>query len=746
MGTTLLNRYQSDPNVQIVTGVCPHDCPDSCSWQVAVDRATGRALDIWGHPDHPVTAGALCTKVDRYLERTYHRGRLTTPLKRTGAKGEGRFTPVSWDEAIGGIAARLQEIIARYGAESVLPYSYAGTMGLLQGEGMAQRFFNRMGASQLARTICSVAGGEGYAYTIGATEGMETEAFARAKLILIWGSNTLTSNMHLWPFVQQAKNDGARVVVIDPARTRTARAAGEWFPLRPGTDAALALAMMHVIIGEDLIDADYVARYTLGFDALAARAAEWTPERAAEITGAPAERIRELARAYATTRPAAIRVNYGLQRHAGGGMAARTVACLPALVGAWRDHGGGIQLSASGAFRHMDRTTLHRSDLLTGEPRTLNMIRLGDALSLDPDAIARAHHHPRPVDAETRPEDAGPPVKALIVYNSNPAAVNPDQSAVLDGLRRDDLFAVVLEHFQTDTADYADYVLPATTQLEHWDIIKPYGHLHLALNRPAIAPVGQSLPNSEIFRRLAAAMSYAEPCFAQSDEEVLRQLVESQTHPTFSGITWDALLDKGFMRLKLPQPYLPFAQGGFPTPSSKCEFYSERMAQDGYDPLPAYTPPAWQQAGEPPIDTDAPLVCISPPAHSFLNSSFVNVDRLRTREGQPLLRIHPADAAARAITEAATVRVWNERGEVRLVAALDDGLAPGTVLAPGVWWAKFSPDGRNVNQLTPQQQSDMGGGASFYDVRVQVEPVAPPAEQEDASPAAVAPAAMRGDD
>ena len=745
MATTLLNRYQSDPIVQIVTGVCPHDCPDSCSWQVAVDRATGRALDIWGHPEHPVTAGALCTKVDRYLERTYHRDRLTTPLKRTGAKGEGRFMPVSWDEAIDGIAARLQETITRYGAESVLPYSYAGTMGLLQGEGMAQRFFNRMGASQLARTICSVAGGEGYAYTIGATEGMETEAFARAKLILIWGSNTLTSNMHLWPFVQQAKNDGARVVVIDPARTRTARAAGEWFPLRPGTDAALALAMMHVIIGEGLIDADYVERYTLGFDALAARVAEWTPERAAEITGAPAERIRELARAYATTRPAAIRVNYGLQRHAGGGMAARTVACLPALVGAWRDHGGGIQLSASGAFRHMDRTALHRPDLLTGEPRTLNMIRLGDALSLDPAAIARAHHHPRPVDAETRPEDAGPPVKALIVYNSNPAAVNPDQSAVLDGLRRDDLFTVVLEHFQTDTADYADYVLPATTQLEHWDIIKPYGHLHLALNRPAIAPIGQSLPNSEIFRRLAAALGYAEPCFAQSDEEILRQLVESQTHPTFDGITWDALLDKGFVRLNLPQPYLPFAQGGFPTPSGKCEFYSERMAQDGYDPLPAYTPPAWQQAGEPSIDTIAPLICISPPAHSFLNSSFVNVDRLRAREGQPLLRIHPADAAARDIADAATVRVWNERGEVHLVAALDDGLAPGTVLAPGVWWAKFSPDRRNVNQLTDQQQSDMGGGASFYDVRVQVAPVAPPAAPEGASPAAVA-TAMRGDD
>ena len=430
-----LQSPNSDPDLQIVTGVCPHDCPDTCSWQVAVDRVSGVAQDIWGHPDHPVTDGRLCGKVDRYLERTYHPGRLTTPLRRAGAKGEGRFVPVSWDEALGDIATRLQGIIAQYGAEAVLPYSYAGTMGLLQGEGMAARFFNRMGASQLARTVCSEAGFEGYLYTIGAALGTETESFAKAKLILIWGSNTLTSNLHLWPFVQAARKQGARVIVIDPIQTRTAKAADEWIAIRPGTDGALALAMMHVIIAEGLHDADYVDRYTVGFKELAARVAEWTPARAAEITGIDAARIVTLARAYATTQPAAIRINYGMQRHHGGGMAARTITCLPALTGAWRHEGGGIQLSTSGAFRHLDLTALRRPDLLAGRtPRTINMNRLGDAFRLSPAAVARAHYHPRPVDAIPAPIDAGPPVKALIVYNCNPAAIAPDQAAVQAGL------------------------------------------------------------------------------------------------------------------------------------------------------------------------------------------------------------------------------------------------------------------------------------------------------------------------
>ncbi|HXF63018.1 MAG TPA: molybdopterin-dependent oxidoreductase, partial [Caldilineaceae bacterium] len=348
-----LSKFRDDPSLRIVTGVCPHDCPDSCSWQVAVDPATGCALDLWGHPDHPVTQGALCTKVDNYLERVYHPGRLLKPLKRSGPKGSGQFTPVSWDEAIGDIARRLQAIIAADGPEAVLPYSYAGTMGLLQYNAMSARFFHRMGASLLARTICSEAGFEGYCYTIGATEGMETQDYAHARLALVWGSNTLTSNVHLWPFLQAAQKRGGRIIVIDPARTRTARAADEWIPIHPGTDGALALAMMHVIIQEGLYDADYVAKYTVGFEALAGRVAEWTPERAAPLTGVPAERIRRLAQEYATTRPAAIRINYGLQRHAGGGMAVRTIACLPALVGAWREQGGGIQLSASGVFRHL---------------------------------------------------------------------------------------------------------------------------------------------------------------------------------------------------------------------------------------------------------------------------------------------------------------------------------------------------------------------------------------------------------
>jgi anaerobic selenocysteine-containing dehydrogenase len=702
---------------------------------VAVDPATGRALDLWGHPGHPITQGTLCTKVDNYLERTYHANRLTTPLKRSGPKGSGQFTPVSWDVAIDDIARRLQAIVSEHGPEAVLPYSYAGTMGLLQYDAISARFFHRMGASRLARTICSEAGFEGYLYTIGATEGMETQDYAHARLILIWGSNTLTSNVHLWPFLQAAQKQGAKLIVIDPARTRTARLADEWIPIHPGTDGALALAMMQVIISEGLYDAEYVAHYTVGFDQLADHVAEWTPERAAPLTGVPVERIRRLAHEYATTRPAAIRVNYGLQRHAGGGMAMRTITCLPALVGAWREQGGGIQLSSSGSFRFLDQSSLYRTDLLNGRtPRTINMNRLGDVLSLDPAALVRAHHHPRPVDPLPAPEEAGPPVKALIVYNCNPAAVAPDQAAVRNGLLREDLFTAVLEHFQTDTADYADYLLPATTQLEHWDILKPYGHLHLALNRPAIAPVGESLPNSEIFRRLAAAIGYDEPCFRESDEEVLQNLIAAQTHERFSGITWERLLADGYARLNLPQPYLPFAQGNFPTPSGKCEFYSAHMAADGYDPLPTYIPPHWQRAEGPALGYSngvngtnghqpalPPLVCISPPAHSFLNSSFANVPRFQRRERTPLLHIHPDDARLRDISEGMAVQVGNALGSVTLTAHITTDIVAGTVLAPGIWWAKDSPDHRNINQITPQDEADMGAGACFYDTQVWVQ-------------------------
>jgi anaerobic selenocysteine-containing dehydrogenase len=708
-------RVRSGPHVDVITGVCPHDCPDTCSFQVSVDRDSGRALDIWGHPDHPVTRGALCTKVDRYLERTYHEGRLLTPLKRVGNKGEGRFAPVGWDEALRDIGARLRAIVGEHGAEAVLPYSYAGTMGMVQGEGMAARFFHKLGASRLARTICAEAGYQGISYTLGKGVGTDPEAFAHADLIWIWGSNTLTSNLHLWPIVLEARERGARVVVIDPVRTKTARQADAWVGIRPGSDGALALGIMHVLVRDQLVDHAYLERATVGFALLAERVREYPPELVAEHTGLPASVIERLAHEYGRARAPAIRVNYGLQRHAGGGMAVRNIACLPALVGAWQRPGGGVVLSTSGFFP-FDYAPLRRPDLLAGrEPRTINMNRLGDALSRDVERRARAHHHPRPAEEKTPADRAGPEVKALIVYNSNPAAVAPDQGAVRAGLAREDLFTIVLEHFQTDTADWADYVLPATTQLEHWDLVKPYGHLHLGLNRPAIAPVGESRPNSQIFRDLARALGFDEPCFSDSDEDMLRELLARQHDAAFATTSFDTLLERGYARIDVPA--LPFADGHFPTPSGKCELYSARMLDDGYDPLPTYTPP---HSAAP--DARHPLLCISPPAHGFLNSTFVNLERLRRREGEPRVWLHPADAAPRGLGSGDEARVFNALGEVRLKVLVTDDVVQGTVVAPGVWWSKLSPDRRNVNQLVPQDEADMGSGALFYDVRVEVAP------------------------
>jgi len=715
-------RDRSDPHLTIVTGACPHDCPDTCAWQVAVDPDSGEAVDIWGHPDHPLTDGKLCGKVDNYLARTYHPSRLTTPLRRVGAKGEGRFEPISWSEAIAEISARTRTLVDEHGPETVLQYSYAGTLGLVQGEGMAQRFFHRLGASRLARTICASAGGQGLVYTLGAKLGIDPLDFAHAELIWLWGTNTLTSNMHLWPLISAARKAGAKVVVIDPIKTRTARAADDWIGIKPGTDGALALALMHVIIGEGLVDRDYVERATIGFEALAARVREWSPARAEGITGIPAATIEALARSYAAAKPAAIRINYGLQRHRGGGMAVRTIACLPALVGAWGMRGGGLQLSTSGASG-IDTRGLQRPDLLGDRrPRTINMNRLGQALSLDGELRRQALLRERPVDPPASERDPGPPVHALFVYNCNPAAVVPDQGAVVAGLAREDLFTVVLEQFPTDTVDWADIVLPATTQLEHWDLHKAYGHLYISLNRPAIEPVGESLPNSEIFRRLARGLGFDDPCFAETDEQILERLVDDQTSAAMAGITWARLLDEGYCRLALPQPYLPFAAGEFPTPSGRCELYSERMAADGYDPLPTYTPPEVEGAEREAGADSGPgvLRCISPPAHSFLNSSFVNIEKFAAREKGPQLILHPRDAEARGICAGAEVEVCNARGVVRLRAQLSEALVPGTVVAPSIWWTKLSPDRRNINYLSSPGETDMGAGALFFDLPVEV--------------------------
>ena len=673
-----------------VRGACPHDCPDTCALLTTVEN--GRAVRVQGNPAHRHTDGVLCAKVSKYAERTHHPERILTPLMRTGPKGSGQFTPVSWDEALAGIAARLGKIAAR-DPQAILPYSYAGTMGLVQGESLDRRFFHRLGASQLARTICATAGGEGLVHTLGGKVGMRVEFFAESRLIVIWGSNSIGSNLHFWRYAQQAKRAGARLVCIDPRRTETADKCHEHLQLLPGTDAALALALMHELIVHDWLDHDYIARYTQGWEALRARALQWPPKRAAAVCGLPVAQIRQLAQDWGTTQPAAIRLNYGVQRAHGGANAVRAVACLPALTGAWRHRAGGLLLSSSGAFP-VQRAALQRPDLLAGRtPRTINMVTIGDDLL-------------RPASPTF-----GPKIEALVVYNSNPVAVAPDSVKVVQGFAREDLFTVVLEHFQTDTADWADYILPATTQLEHWDVHLAYGHTDVLLNRPAIAPQGQARSNAQIFRDLARHMGFTEPCFEDSDEQLCRQAYGE-------AVDFERLLAQGFVTL--PGPEAPFAQGGFPTPSGRCEFHSPRLAARGLDPLPDYVP-NHEAPGQSP---QYPLAMISPPARNFLNSSFVNVQSLRDIEGRPLLEIHPQDAAARGIADGSVVRVFNDRGSHACHAVVCERARPGVVNGLGIWWRKLGLDGTNVNQLTSQALTDLGEGPTFYDCAVQVEALA----------------------
>jgi anaerobic selenocysteine-containing dehydrogenase len=681
----------------IVRGACPHDCPDTCATLTTVED--GRAISIAGDPNHPFTRGFLCAKVNRYVERTYHADRLTTPLRRSGRKGSGQFVPITWDDALDEIATRLNAIVrSSDGPQAILPYSYAGTMGFVQGGSMDRRFFHYLGASKLDRTICSEAGKQAMIMTLGANLGADAEGIPESDLILLWGTNTLTSNPHLWPFVLEAKRRGAPVICIDPLRTRTAAQCDEWLPIRPGTDAALALGIMHVVFAHGLEDQDYIDRYTIGGAALRARAREYTPERVGVITGLGPEVIRSLGERYGKARAAFIRVNYGLQRHAGGGMAVRTIACLPAITGHWRRAGGGVQLSTSPAFE-FDRKTLERPDL-SPPVRTINMIKLGEAL-IRPDAGI-----------------GGPPVRALVVYNSNPASVAPDRNAVLAGLSRQDLFTVVLEHFQTDTADYADIVLPATTQLEHWDVHLAYGHFYATLNRPAIQPIGESKPNSEIFRLIAARMGMTHPALADDDQTLIRQALAS-TSPRMAGVTFDTLMERGWTRLNVPRPYLPYATGNFTTPSGKCELYSERMADLGLDPVPTFTPPRESVETAPALAARYPLTLISSPRHQFLNSTFVNVPSLR-RDAAPECHVHVSDAAQRGISDGDRVVVHNDRGQFVAVARLVDALRPGVVWAPSVWWGKFTPDGQNANATTSQLETDLGHGPVFYDNLVEL--------------------------
>ena len=661
--------------------MCPLDCPDTCSVLVTIEE--GRAVRLRGNPNHPVTQGFLCGKVTRYLDKQYHPDRLLYPLRRTGAKGEGRFERISWDQALATIASRLAAIAAEFGSESVLPYSYAGTMGLLNGSSMDRRFFHRLGASQLDRTICAAAGTEALMDVYGTRLGTEPEQFRHARLILAWGANIHGTNSHLWPFIVEARRQGARLYTIDPVLTRTARLADRHFAIYPGSDAALAYGLMHVILAEGL---EAPSNQSVGLAELREHVKSYSPDRVASLTGIAKDEIVTLAREYATTRPAVIRVNYGVQRSERGANSVRAIAKLPALIGAWQDTGGGLQLSTSAAFA-FDRAALERPDLQALSPlgrpaRVVNMSLLGQALN----------------------ELEHPPVKALVVYNSNPAAIAPDQNRVLAGLRRPDLFTVVLEHFLTDTADYADIVLPATTFLEHTDLYSSYGHYHLQLARPVVAPPGETRPNVEIFRLLARRMGFTDACFSDSDDQLIEQALGSG-HPNLAGITLDRLDREQSIRLSLPSPFQPFAGET-----------SSRIHLDAG--LVHYEPPVESRLGSADLLARYPLELISSKCDDTTNSTFGY--RPAVDQQTSLLHMHTEDAAARSIQDGDPVRVFNDRGSILLRASVDGAVRPGVVRAPAVRWAKRAPGGSSANALTSSRLTDAGGGPTFYSCLVQV--------------------------
>jgi anaerobic selenocysteine-containing dehydrogenase len=673
--------------------VCALDCPDCCSLLIDIETTpqgiTGSRLR--GNPDHPITRGFLCGKVAQYLEREYSPQRLLYPQRRVGAKGEGRFARISWDEALDTIAGRLQRIAAESGSEAILPYSYAGNMGFLNNTGMDRRFFHRLGASQLDRTICSTAGGVALTQSFGIRTGLEPEQFAHSKLIVAWGANIHGTNVHLWPFIVEARRRGAKLYAIDPVATRTAKLADRHWRIHPGTDLALALSLIHVILREGLEDRDYLARHTNGFEEMARLAADYAPADVAPLTGIPADDIVSLARELATVQPAAIRVNYGIQRSERGGAAVRAVSALSVITGSWRHLGGGLQLSTSGGFQ-VNRASLERPDLQEislGRPgRVINMTELGKALTA--------------VD--------GPPVRALIVYNSNPLAIAPNSALVRQGMARDDLFTVVLEQFPTDTADYADVVLPVTTFLENTDLYFAYGHYYLQLARPALPAPGECKSNVDIFRLLAQRMGFTDPCFDESEDDMIRGLLNTD-HPYLRGITLEQLEAERHVRLRVApagEPFRPHQNGGFPTPSGKFEFGAETLR---------YTPPVESRHGA--QRSRYPLEMVSSKNDDSMNSTFGHRDSVDQQTA--VVQMCTADASARGIRDGDRVRVFNDRGSLTLRAAVNGVVGAGVVRIPAVRWAKRAADHQSVNVLTSDRLTDLGGGATFYNCLVEVE-------------------------
>ena len=679
---------------RIVRAACPHDCPDTCAMHVSVD-GSGRAVAVKGDPDHPITAGFLCGKVSNYLDRVYADDRLLHPLIRTGRKGSAAFRRASWEEAVEAAARGIEAAIDAHGGESVLPYSYMGTQGALQGGSMANRLMNAIGASELVRTICASAGIAGVVATQGISPEVDPEEWPHARYVLVWGWNPMSTAPHLWKKILAARRAGARLAVVDPFRSRTANVADEHLRPRPGTDAALALGLMRALVDAELVDEEWCRAHTEGYDELLERLAEHGVEHWAEVCGVAGSDVRRVASDFARTQPALLRLGVGAQRHLGAPIAYRTIACLPALAGAWRHRGGGCSYIPTATANAVSSAALDRPDLRRAPARAINMSQLGEALT-DP--------------------GLDPPVSALIVWSSNPAQIAPDQERVLAGLRREDLFTLAIEQFMTDTAAYADVVLPATTQLEHLDGIFSWGHHYYTLNEPAIAPRGEAKPTTEAFRLLAARLGLDDPCFRESDEEMLASLFE----PEPGGITLERLRERGWAKIDLGQGPIPHADGNFLTPSGRLGLRADWLADAGVDTLPFFDPPA--EATDGALARRFPLALVTPKTHLFLNSTFANQRRQRSAQPEPYLVVHPGDASGRGIADGDTVRVRNDRGSFTCRAQVSDDTRTGVVVAPMGWWSADYPEGRSAQATTSQRLTGLGTAPTFNDNRVEVEP------------------------
>lgn len=698
-----------------VKGACPHDCPDTCAMLTTVKD--GSATNVRGNAEYPYTKGTLCGKVDKYLDRVYSPDRILYPLRQVGTKGCGRFKQISWDEALDEIAYHFRSIITDYGSEAILSCNYLGQQGILNGIASGDAFFNRLGASVSERTLCNSGTRTAYAMTFGATPGTDPENFVHAKYIILWACNAISTNLHLWPIISEARKQGAKLVVIDPFRTRTAKQADWHISVRPGTDGALALGMMHVIIQQNLTDAEYIEKYTAGYEQLKARVMEFPPERVAKITGVPVEDIITLAREYATTQPSVIRIGVALERQAGGGQAVRAICCLPALVGAWRHLGGGFLQVTNWAFP-IKWDAVQKPDFIKPGTRVVNIWNLGAAL--------------------TGELELNPPFKSLFVYNCNPLVMISEQDKIVKGLQREDLFTVVSEQFMTDTADFADIVLPATTQIEQFDLMYSWGQLYLTINLPAIKPIGEAIPNVELFRRLAARMGFAEEHFRLSDEE-LAQVAIDWSAPALKGVDLEFIKQQGFVKLQVDAT--PHAEGNFATPSGKCEFFSSRALQgnfvmpflrQGYtemqsgepiDPLPNYTPLRESYQSNPERASRYPLNLLSAKSHAFINSCYGNLPKHKRMEGAPRAFIHPEDAVKRGIKHGQLVRVFNERGSFEVMAHVGDEVQPGIVVASLGHWRKLSYSNSSLNSVTSSVFADLGRAAAVSDILVEIAPI-----------------------